>query len=227
VAKLVLSSAGAIVHQCFLDQERVSIGREASNHVVIDDPAVSREHSAIFQVGNDHVLSDLHSEHGTYVNGTRVERHILQHGDIVEFGAFNLRYLNPRASAESDMDRTMLITGLRENADARGDAPTSAAEFHVPAARSARTRFPQGRVKVQGGARDGSIIELDRVVATFGKEGKQLAVVTRRPHGYFITHVEGRRYPRVNQQTIGSDAHLLRNGDVIEVADERLKFILD
>ena len=114
----------------------------------------------------------------------------------------------------------MLITGLRESVGS-SDAPTNA-DFHVPAGRSARTHFPKGRVEVQGGARDGSIIELDRVVATFGTPGKQLAVVTRRPHGYFITHVEGRRYPRVNQQTIGGDAHLLRNGDVIEVADERL-----
>ena len=225
MAKLVLSTAGTIVHQCFLDQERVSIGRETSNHVVVDDPAVSREHAAIFQVGNDHVLSDLHSEHGTFVNGTRLDRHILQHGDIVELGAFNLRYLNPRASAESDLDRTMLITGLR-HAGPPEDAPTRATNLQVPAARATRTRFPKGRVKVQAGARKDTILELDRVVATFGKSG-ELAVVTRRPHGYFITHVEGRRYPRVNRRAIGSEAHMLRNGDVIEVADERLEFVLD
>ena len=226
MAKLVLSTSGTIVHQCFLDQERISIGREASNLVVIDDPAVSREHAAIFEVGNDHVLSDLHSEHGTFINGIRVDRHILQHGDVVEFGAFNLRYLNPRASAESEMDRTMLIPALSESVGSDENAPRSQ-NFEVLAARSSRTHFPKGRVKIRGGARDGSIIELDRVVATFGKSGKQLAVVTRRPHGYFITHVEGRRYPRVNQQTIGCEAHLLRAGDVIEVADEQLTFMLD
>jgi pSer/pThr/pTyr-binding forkhead associated (FHA) protein len=225
MAKLVLSTSGTIVHQCFLDQERVSIGREASNHVVIDDPAVSREHAAIFQAGNDHVLSDLHTEHGTFVNGARVDRHILQHGDVVEFGVFNLRYLNPRASAESDMDRTMLITGLRESVGSSEDVSTSTG-FRIPAARSVRTRFPKGCVKVLGGARNGTVIELDRVVVTFGKAGAQLAVVTRRPHGYFITHVHGRRYPRVNQRPIGNAAHLLRDGDVIEVADERLEFLL-
>lgn len=184
MAKLVLSTSGTIVHQCFLDQERVSIGREASNHVVIDDPAVSREHAAIFQAGNDHVLSDLHTEHGTFVNGTRVDRHILQHGDVVEFGVFNLRYLNPRASAESDMDRTMLIPGLRESVGSSEDASPST-DLRIPAARWVRTRFPKGRVKVFGGARNGTVIELDRIVATFGKAGTQLAVVTRRPHGYF------------------------------------------
>jgi hypothetical protein len=225
MAKLVLSSSGTIVHQCFLDQERVSIGREASNHVVIDDPAVSREHAAIFQAGNDHVLSDLHTEQGTFVNGARVTRHILQHGDVIELGVFNLRYLNPRASVESEMDRTMLITGLRENIGSGGYGSTST-DLRIPATRSVRTRFPKGRVKVHGGARNGAVIELDRVVVTFGKAGTQLAVVTRRPHGYFVTHVHGRRHPRVNRRTIGGDAHLLRNGDVIEVADERLEFLL-
>lgn len=224
MAKLVLSTSGTIVHQCFLDQERLCIGREASNHVVIDDSAVSREHAAIFQVGNDHVLSDLHSEHGTFVNGVRVDRHILQHGDVVEFGAFNLRYLNPRASAESEMDRTMLIPALSGSAGSGESAPTSPGFL---AARSSRTHFPKGRVKIRGGARDGNVIELDRVVATFGKSGKQLAVVTRRPHGYYVTHVEGHRYPRVNKQTIGDEPHLLRAGDVIEVADEQLTFLLD
>jgi hypothetical protein len=225
MAKLVLSRSGTIVHQCFLDEERVSIGREASNHVVIDDPAVSREHAAIFQAGNDHVLSDLHTEHGTFVNGTRVERYILQHGDVVEFGVFNLRYLNPRASAESDLDRTMLIPGLRAGVGSSDDASTST-DSRIPAARWVRTRYPKGRVKVREGARNGTVIELDRVVATFGTAGSELAVITRRPHGYFVTHVLGRRYPRVNQRTIGNAAHLLRNGDVIEVADERLEFLL-
>ena len=77
------------------------------------------------------------------------------------------------------------------------------------------------------GSRAGSVIELDRVVATFGKSGNQLAVVTRRPHGYFITHVEGRRFPRVNRRSVGKEARMLHNGDVIEVADEKLEFLLD
>jgi len=64
-------------------------------------------------------------------------------------------------------------------------------------------------------------------VATFGRPGNALAVVTRRPHGYFITHVEGRRYPRVNRRSIGKEARLLHHGDVIEVADEKLEFLLD
>ena len=59
------------------------------------------------------------------------------------------------------------------------------------------------------------------------KSGDQLAVVTRRPHGYFITHVEGLRFPRVNHQSIGRESRMLNSGDVFEVADEKLEFFLD
>jgi pSer/pThr/pTyr-binding forkhead associated (FHA) protein len=222
MAKLVLSSGGSILFQCFLDQERLNVGRAAHNQIVIDDAAVSEEHAVIVPVGNDHILEDLQTVNGTLVNGTRVARRILQHGDVMQFGAFYLRYLNPRASSERDLERTMLIAGLEGLVE---DTPP---EFFAPSARRARTHFPKGRVRVIAGSRTGSTLELDRVVATFGVPGDQLAVITRRPHGYFITHVEGRRYPRVNNETLGKEeARPLQGGDVIELADEKLEFLLD
>ncbi|HEV3240994.1 MAG TPA: FHA domain-containing protein [Casimicrobiaceae bacterium] len=228
MAKLVLSSEGSILFQCFVDTEPLSVGSAAHNQVVIDDAAVSEEHAVIVPVGNDHILEDLQSTQGTVVNGTRVERRILQHGDVMQFGAFYLRYLNPRASAERDLERTMLIAGLQDRAtDAQPDAMPVEAADGTRSVRQSRTHFPKGRVRVIAGSRAGSTIELDRVVATFGRPGDQLAVITRRPHGYFITHVEGRRFPRVNGATLGKEAQVLRHGDVIDVADEELEFGLD
>ena len=227
MAKVVLSSGGSILYQCFLDKERLKVGREAYNEVVIDDPAVSAEHAVIIPIGNDHILEDLQSVNGTFVNGTRVLRHILQHGDVMQFGAFYLRYLNPRASAERDLERTMLIAGLQGRAEAaRDESGKPPQDARVPA-RPAGIRFPKGRVRMIAGNRAGDTIALDRVVATFGRPGAQLAVVTRRPHGYFITHVEGRRYARINGQSVGKEARALQHGDVIEVADEKLEFLLD
>jgi pSer/pThr/pTyr-binding forkhead associated (FHA) protein len=229
MAKLVLSSGGSIVHQCFLDRERVIVGRAPHNHVVIDDPAVSDEHAAIITVGNDHILEHSSKFADTLVNGSPVIRHILQHGDTMQFGAFYLRYLNPRASADSDLDRTMLISGLqaRVHHGAQPESGPAAKAVHVQSAHATDIRFPRGKVKVIAGSRTSGTIRLDRVVATFGKPGKELAVVARRPRGYFIAHVEGRRSARVNGQSIGKDARLLRHGDIIEVAEEKLEFLLD
>ena len=71
----------------------------------------------------------------------------------------------------------------------------------------------------------GRVVELDRVVTLLGDRRDRLAVLTRRPQGYFITHVTGRRHPRVNGQVIGKDARLLQSGDIIEVADEKVEFL--
>jgi hypothetical protein len=223
MAKLVLSADGSIVYQCFVDKDRVNVGRASHNQVVIDDPAVSQQHAVIIPVGNDHILQTLQSGNDTIVNGSRVVRHILQHGDAIQFGAFYLRYLNPKA-ADSDLDRTMLIAGLRGR---KPDLGVLAQQVRVPSARLASIHFPKGMVRMMAGSRAGEMITLDRVVATFGRHGKSLAVVTRRPQGYFLTHVEGAQYPRVNRKLIGAKPHPLRNRDVIDVADESLEFLLD
>ena len=228
MAKLVLSAAGTVVFQCFLDDQRMYIGRQPHNQVVVDDPAVSSEHAAIVPVGNDHILEDLQSANGTFVNGTRIARHILQHGDVIEFGHYNLRYLNPRAAAEKDLDRTMMITGLGEGAmRPMTDIEPRLEHVPLPPAAAARGNVPKGRVKIIAGPRVDTKVELDRVVVTFGIPGDQLAVITRRPHGFFVTHVEGRRFPLVNGQSIDREARQLRRGDTIEVGTEKLEFVQD
>jgi hypothetical protein len=227
MAKLMLSCGGSILQQRFLDKERLSVGRDPRNQMIIDDPAVATEHAVIISVGNDHILEDLQSETGTFVNGARVSRHILQHGDVIEFGAFYLRYLNPRASAEADLDRTMLISGLRAGGDAAPAESPPLEEMRVPAAHPTRVRFPKGSVTVLAGGEVGVVMELDRVVATFGRADADMVVITRRPHGYFITQVHGRRKARVKGRSIGEGARALAHGDVIEVADLKLEFHLD
>ena len=96
MTKLVLSSGGTVLHQQFIDQARITIGRGAYNHIVISDAAMSREHAAIVTVGDDRIVEDLDSSNGTFVNGSRISRRILQHRDVIEFGAFNLCYLNTK-----------------------------------------------------------------------------------------------------------------------------------
>ena len=61
-------------------------------------------------------------------------------------------------------------------------------------------------------------------LTTLGKPGVQVAVITRRPHGYFITHVEGASYPVINGKTLDAQAHQLNDHDVIELAGVKMEF---
>ena len=51
-------------------------------------------------------------------------------------------------------------------------------------------------------------------------------MIARRPHGYFITHVEGAQRPVVNGQTIDDQARQLVDQDVIEIAGIKMAFFV-
>jgi pSer/pThr/pTyr-binding forkhead associated (FHA) protein len=63
------------------------IGRDASRcELVLDDPAVSREHARIQWEHGQFVLYDLASANGTWVNNNRIQRQPLMDGDMVRIG---------------------------------------------------------------------------------------------------------------------------------------------
>jgi pSer/pThr/pTyr-binding forkhead associated (FHA) protein len=227
MAKLILSLDGAVLGNYFLDKDRFTIGRKPSNDIQIDDAGVSKEHAVVTTVGNDQILEDNASTNGTLVNGERTTRRILQNGDVIQVSRYQLKYVNQKAMSGMDFDRTMMIPALAggEGAIAEGSAAGRIATA-ASTARAATVNFPLGAVKGIKGTYAGREIELKRPLATFGKPGAQVAMIARRPHGYFITHVEGNSHPIVNGRSVGTEPHLLQNGDVIEVGEEMLEFSL-
>ena len=102
-------------------------------------------------------------------------------------------------------------------------APAPAAPA-APAA--ARSPHPLGAIQILSGANAGKELELAKPLTTLGKPGVQVAVLTRRPQGYFITHVEGANPPVVNGQAIGTAPHALKDHDVVELAGVKMEFFL-
>lgn len=80
-------------------------------------------------------------------------------------------------------------------------------------------------IKILTGANEGRELQLVKALTTIGRPGHQVAVITRRPTGYFIAHVEGELFPSVNGVNLGSAAHPLKNTDVIELAGVRMEFV--
>ncbi|MFN8241778.1 MAG: FHA domain-containing protein [Bacteroidales bacterium] len=65
--------------------QTLSIGRSASNNIVISDEMVSRHHAEMVILDNGQVvLRDLGSSNGTFVNGNRIKECYLKPGDIVK-----------------------------------------------------------------------------------------------------------------------------------------------
>jgi len=75
-----------------LTQSVINIGRRLDNHIVIDDPRVSRRHAQLRAVKGWYILFDLNSTGGTFVNGQRVTQSILYPGDVISLAGVSLIY---------------------------------------------------------------------------------------------------------------------------------------
>lgn len=94
------------------------------------------------------------------------------------------------------------------------------------AAAAPRPAAPQkmGALQVLTGGNAGKELELVKPLTRLGKPGVQIAVITRRPQGYFITHVEGANFPVLNGKTLDAQAHALNDHDVVELAGVKMEF---
>lgn len=89
------SGADAVAHSYPLDPHdpQITIGRQgAANDIVLDNPQVSRHHAVIERADGAHVLRDVGSTNGTFVNGQRITQHRLRPGDVIQIGPFKLVY---------------------------------------------------------------------------------------------------------------------------------------
>lgn len=75
-----------------LQQPVVNIGRRSDNHLLIDDPRISRTHAQLRAVRGQFILMDLNSTSGTFVNGERVTQAILHPGDVISFAGVPFIY---------------------------------------------------------------------------------------------------------------------------------------
>lgn len=70
-----------------LEGDQLTIGRDATNDIVINDAEISRRHARLTFQGGKYVLEDLGSTNGTFVNGQRLAGpRVLKAGEVVSFG---------------------------------------------------------------------------------------------------------------------------------------------
>jgi pSer/pThr/pTyr-binding forkhead associated (FHA) protein len=243
MAKLVLSLNGVVQGEYELNKERLTIGRKPDNDIPIDNLAVSGKHALIISILDDSFLEDLGSTNGSYVNGKLVKKHALKDGDIISIGKHELKYINEHATADDDeFEKTMIIkpgtasaaVAAARAAEQAGAAPLDRAPAQAggsqttPAMPASASGMPLGRLTVLNGPIAGKELELTKALITLGKPGTQVAVISRRPQGYFLTHIEsdgdGKRYPMVNGEAIGPRAYQLKDSDLIELAGIKMEF---
>lgn len=241
-AKMILSLDGAVLQECPLDKERMTIGRKDDNDIVINNLAVSSHHAAIITIMNDSFIEDLDSTNGMLVNGEPAKKRFLQNNDLIEIGKYKLKYINDHVSTTTaaDFEKTMVMRGslhgIRKEIDKSEDTLVKLPEPETREAAPSPTEIIRpvepapaplrAAIQILNGPNAGRELELVKSLTTLGKPGVQVAVLTRRPQGYFITHVEGENYPAVNGQVIGTHPCSLNDHDLIELVGIKMEFFL-
>lgn len=233
--KLILKFKDTVISEIPLDREEMTIGRKPENTIHIDNLAVSGRHARVLKIGNKAILEDMGSTNGTFVNDKQITKHILQHGDSILIGKHILTFVNvdekPVAAEamteEDDMDKTMIISPQARSAMISKGSPLSTA-----------TTMPLAGLQIVAGPNSGKSIELTASLTSLGKGnncrirvkgftvGKQAAVITRRPTGYHIAHLEGMSKPKVNGESVSAQPRTLKDGDIIELGDTKMEFFI-
>ena len=373
--QLSLSVAGSPLRTYWLTLSRTTIGRRATNTLVLDDLTVSGEHAVLLVGLQDVVIQDLGSRNGTLLNGRPVARALLSDGDCIDIGIYRLVYNHHRsvnltgegqgvgtsrqavatpfpqlslgapgllqrltpdlfrpegaaprqesegaaphqepdgaaASGASSIPGNTALPGdaMVPGAPAPGADTGSSLHPHAPSGSGASGTFsgfgpdmsfgldrtsgapagftegfsrvphlpptplgpsllaptalgsshpgsslssplgpstlppappPMPRVRPAlnngaghrgaslrflGGHDAGRLLVIDRPIVSIRNGVGQVAVVSCREGGFFLTHVEGQAYPLVNGESIGLGAHPLRNHDLIELSGTIIQF---
>lgn len=152
----------------------VTVGRDGNvADVVIEDLSASRVHAVLsFEAGAWHVV-DKHSSNGTKLDGSRVERGVLEDGQELRFGAQSFRVAI--VGSQPTDDQTVRLRG--EGAEVEQPVIVPSARSVVAAAIAAAGGVAPRRSKVS----PGSTMRLDKAIALLGvKTGMSRADVRSR-----------------------------------------------
>ena len=230
MARLILMFNKQVVKEFPLDKEGVTIGRNEDNTIIVDNLAVSGYHARIDLAGKDHILTDLQSTNGTFVNDKKVVSYKLSHGDNIIVGKHVMLFVATGREAEAktdqqkvDMDKTMMLDTAKQKellAKQQG------------ALQAAKAAEKLGVVSFIEGADLGEI-ELKKKLTKIGKaETSEIrlsglfmpataATISRRPSGYVLTTMGSKI--KVNGQAI-ADNVALNEFDTIEIGKIKFQF---
>jgi len=108
--------AGPLMGRVFkLDRDEVTLGRSAGAGIRLQQDGVSREHARVVRDAEGTLtLVDLGSTNGTWVEGRRVQSHVLREGERIQLGATTILKFGVQSELEEDVARRLYESATRD-----------------------------------------------------------------------------------------------------------------
>lgn len=209
--KIMILENGSVRKEIELDQQQLVIGRDISSGIHLSDPSVSRRHALLTCALEEYFIEDLGSTNGTLLNDAPVTKHILADGDLLRIGDYVLRYeqtVKQENVVDDDPEKTQVIQPQKVH---------KTPEDGVVVPKIATVRYFRGPKK-------GQSEKIQRSLYTLGKPGGDVAVIARRPQGFYLLKIGKNSFPLINNKKVDVGGGIkLNEGDVVEVGENMLE----
>ncbi|RUM93244.1 MAG: sodium-independent anion transporter [Thiothrix sp.] len=114
MSSITVFEASRKIDHVHLGQGRVTIGRNPSSRIHLDDDQVSWDHAVVEVAGPGYRITDLGSTNGMKVNDLPGKGWRLEDGDLISIGDFRLQFTKDQSATHyySGSERTMAVRGL-------------------------------------------------------------------------------------------------------------------
>ncbi len=128
-------------------QKELTLGRAATNSIILEDNSVSRSHAVLQSNGTEYTVRDIGSRNGTFVNAKKIQGEVaLKHLDNFKIGIYTLRFLEEATEEifeleakeehtprfEDEMPKTEIAEAMVGQAPAEEELPPEGEEMALP-----------------------------------------------------------------------------------------------
>ena len=236
MAKLEVRFNNMTLKEIPLDKPSLTIGRSSKNDLVIDNMAVSREHARIYREGPRHIVQDLKSLNGTFVNNKKVSQWILSNNDQVLIGKHTLLFIEEAEEPAGDMsqrtgdvvEHTLVLETKKQK--------ELLAKIREPGPEEKTEPVRAGVTMISGGSGQEQV-ELTKRLTVAGKGshadirlkgfflGRTVFLISQKPNGYYISCPGRKTTTRINGLTV-TDQQELKDGDIIDAGRTKMQFTM-
>ena len=104
VLRIELKFKNKILKKLETEKPEITIGRSSSTDIQIDNLAVSKLHARIFHQRHQYTVEDLNSTNGTFLNGEKIVKAVLNHNDLINIGKHSLKIYYEKESKKPIQD---------------------------------------------------------------------------------------------------------------------------
>jgi pSer/pThr/pTyr-binding forkhead associated (FHA) protein len=224
-----------------LPLEEILLGRDDDCHIVLDEDPMSRHHAKVLYLDYQPEILDLGSTNGTYLNGKKVNRAFLKHGDQIQVGSSIFEALLGKEQARAQpgpegRDEAKRVQSLLSQMKGKATSPQQASAISGRLAEITLSSLLQiiesdratGTLVIRRAGREGKLHIHQGVIrhATLGRARgpKALYRIMALKEGQFDFYIPGRS-PEYDNVEGNLQHHLLeaaRQKDELEVYRRRL-----